>query len=169
MDRSCTFEQDRNRIVPGIEHSTIYFQLISGAQRVDELVADYHPRIWWMSRRNRRLRQAWEKGPASVLYLMGLVIFIIGNLAAGDRFDAGSVLIQIGGITPTLLIVRVNAKGRPSEAEEDDFQQQITSRSVQSLSEILGVDFSEPPVVIGSHSSNTKINQSLQFTPERSL
>ncbi|KAG7087020.1 hypothetical protein E1B28_012999 [Marasmius oreades] len=115
-------------------------------------------RIWWMARRNRNLRQAWEKDPANdlserlntvvaillesgLLYIIGLAIFIIGNIAGG-HFDTGSVMIQIGGIIPTLIIVRVNAKGRPSEAEESQSDSRhgrssIFSRSVRSLSEII--------------------------------
>ncbi|KAF9257366.1 hypothetical protein L218DRAFT_1006272 [Marasmius fiardii PR-910] len=72
-------------------------------------------RIWWLSRRSRmghnkvseRFGFVWvillESG---LLYLLGLAVYLVGNFA--EAYDAGSVLIQIGGITPTLIVVRAN-------------------------------------------------------------
>ncbi|KAG7087029.1 hypothetical protein E1B28_013008 [Marasmius oreades] len=122
-------------------------------------------RIWWLSRRNRALR--YERGDESstrghirglntivaillesgVLYLVMYVIFIVGNLVK-NSFDLGSMTIQIGGITPTIIFVRANMNGRSSEPEEEDYhdnssnaiqsQSNYSSRSVRSLSEVLG-------------------------------
>ncbi|KAG7096197.1 hypothetical protein E1B28_003647 [Marasmius oreades] len=117
-------------------------------------------RIWWLLRKNREIQSMRGNEPSSsymkglstvvaillesgIIYLVMYVVFIVGNLAK-DSFDLGSMMIQIGGITPTLIFVRVNMNGRPSEFEEADedgshrlqTQSTFTSRSVRSLSEI---------------------------------
>ncbi|KAG7087019.1 hypothetical protein E1B28_012998 [Marasmius oreades] len=93
-------------------------------------------RIWWVSRKTRQLQGVWGKNPpdecfttklntlvailleTGLIYLIGLVVFILGNIGE-TRYDIGSVLCQVGGIAPTLLIVRVNVNGRPSDPEPE--------------------------------------------------
>ncbi|KAF9260476.1 hypothetical protein L218DRAFT_946775 [Marasmius fiardii PR-910] len=77
-------------------------------------------RIWWLTRGMPlgRFRAVvtilLESG---VLYIIGLAIFMADNLAEGTPYDAGSVLIQIGGITPTLIIVRANPDSSNTESK----------------------------------------------------
>ncbi|KAF9256706.1 hypothetical protein L218DRAFT_1081240 [Marasmius fiardii PR-910] len=111
-------------------------------------------RIWWISRKNRELQVLRGRHSADeridrlktvvaillesgLLYLIMYIIFIIGNFAkVTDSFDTGSILIQVGGITPTLIFVRA-AMNRPAEQESmtsgmnSQGQQMDYSRSIQ--------------------------------------
>ncbi|KAG7096200.1 hypothetical protein E1B28_003650 [Marasmius oreades] len=110
-------------------------------------------RIWWLLRKNRDIR--YTKSPmkglstivailleSGLIYLLMYVVFIIGNLVK-NSFDLGSMMIQIGGITPTLIFVRANMNGRSTDPEEDredgshrlQTQSNFSSRSGRSFLE----------------------------------
>ncbi|KAF9259002.1 hypothetical protein L218DRAFT_947923 [Marasmius fiardii PR-910] len=87
-------------------------------------------RRWWLSRKNsclganfgERFNQKFNTIvvillESGVMYLIALVIFCATNVISSIRI--GSVGIQIGGITPTLIAVHTNAKKRVSEVEEN--------------------------------------------------
>ncbi|KAJ8074139.1 hypothetical protein PM082_012431 [Marasmius tenuissimus] len=77
-------------------------------------------RIWWIARRTRAVSTAktmqFYHTIASIviesgaLFCVILIIDVVGHLLPGRRnFVMDSILFQIGGIAPTLIIARINS------------------------------------------------------------
>ncbi|KAF9256713.1 hypothetical protein L218DRAFT_1007051 [Marasmius fiardii PR-910] len=48
---------------------------------------------------------------SGLLYLLTLAVFVVRDLLEAENFDIGSILTQVSGIAPTLMIVRVYFSG----------------------------------------------------------
>ncbi|KAF9256037.1 hypothetical protein L218DRAFT_1007889 [Marasmius fiardii PR-910] len=80
-----------------------------------------------------------ESGP---LYLLTLAVFIVGDLLEAENFDIGSILTQVSGIAPTLMIVRGNINQPKGEEEANhvlsDTRFKSTSRETTSVATDFG-------------------------------
>ncbi|KAG7097645.1 hypothetical protein E1B28_004977 [Marasmius oreades] len=73
---------------------------------------------------------------SGLLYLLTLAVMAVGNLLEAETFDIGSIMIQVSGIAPTLIIVRANI-GRRLEVEDENQTQDSDHRCTRNEGTVL--------------------------------
>ncbi|KAF9256721.1 hypothetical protein L218DRAFT_1022947 [Marasmius fiardii PR-910] len=78
---------------------------------------------------------------SGLLYLLTLAVFVVGDLLEAENFDIGSILTQVSGIAPMLMIVRGNINQPKGEEEANQVLSDIHFKSTSRETTSVAMDF----------------------------